>query len=227
MTRMLVVEDDTITAQELRAALEDHGFEVDHAQDGKAGLLKAAAGGYDAIILDRMLPGELDGLGVLSTLRAVGVEVPVLIVSALSAVDERVRGLKAGGDDYLVKPVEFVELTARVEALLRRRTAPTRVSRLQVGDLELDLITHRVTRAGRALDLLPREYELLEYLMRQAGQVVTRTMLFEQVWKYHYPESSNVIDVHISKLRRKIDPEGASPMIQTIRGAGYILNAAS
>lgn len=227
MTRILLVEDDPRTAAEIGAALEDHGFEVDRAEDGRAGLLKAATGGYDAIVLDRMLPGDLDGLAVLSTLRAIDVKVPVLILSALSAVDERVRGLKAGGDDYLTKPVEFIELTARLDALLRRRVAPQRESVLQVGDLEADLITHTVRRAGRTLDLLPREYRLLEYLMRQAGQVVTRTMLFEEVWHYHYQESTNVIDVHISKLRRKIDPDGTSPMIQTVRGAGYVLNAAS
>lgn len=227
MTRVLVVEDDAGTAEEIREALGDHGFEVDRAGDGKEGLLKAAAGAYDAIVLDRMLPGELDGLGVLSTLRAVGVEVPVLILSALSAVDERVRGLKAGGDDYLVKPVEFIELTARLDALLRRRLAPARSTSLRVADLEIDLTAHTATRAGRALDLLPREYQLLEYLMRQAGQVVTRTMLFEEVWHYHYPESSNVIDVHISKLRRKLDPDGTSPVIHTVRGAGYIIDAAS
>jgi DNA-binding response OmpR family regulator len=226
MTRVLIVEDDPQTAAEIAAALSDHGYEVDFASTGREGLLKAAAESYDAIVLDRMLPGGLDGLGVLSTLRAVGVEAPVLILSALSAVDERVRGLKAGGDDYLTKPFEFLELTARLDVLMRRRSVPHRETTLRVGNLEIDLLTRTVRRRGQVIDLLPREYRLLEYLMRHAGQVVTRVMLFEEVWHYHYDEPTNVIDVHIGKLRRKIDPEGSSPMIHTVRGAGYMLHAA-
>ena len=225
MTRVLVVEDDPRTADEIRAALGDHGFEVDTAANGREGILKAAADSYDAIVLDRMLPGGLDGLGVLSTLRAAGVEAPVLILSALSAVDERVRGLRAGGDDYLTKPFDFDELTCRLDVLLRRQSAPRRETTLRVGKLEMDLLTHAVRHAGKIVELLPREYRLLEFLMRHAGQVVTRTMLFEEVWNYHNIEPTNVIDVHIGKLRRKIDPESAESMIDTIRGSGYMLRA--
>jgi two-component system, OmpR family, response regulator len=225
MAKVLVVEDDSQTAADIAAALRDHGCEVDCAGTGREGLLKAAAETYDAIVLDRMLPGGLDGLGVLSTLRAAGIEAPVLILSALSAVDERVRGLKAGGDDYLTKPFEFLELTARLDALMRRRSGPQRETILRIGNLEMDLLTRTVRRAGQVIELLPREYRLLEYLLRHAGHVVTRTMLFEEVWHYHYDEPTNVIDVHISKLRRKLDPTGESPVIQTIRGAGYVLHA--
>jgi DNA-binding response OmpR family regulator len=225
MTRVLVIEDDPQTAAEIGAALGDHGFEVQRAETSREGLLKAAAEAYDAIILDRMLPGGLDGLGVLSTLRAAGVEAPVLILSALSAVDERVRGLRAGGDDYLTKPFDFFELTARIDVLLRRQKGPQRETMLRVGNLEMDLLTRTVRRGGQVIELLPREYRLLEYLMRHPGQVVTRTMLFEEVWNYHYIEPTNVIDVHIGKLRRKIDAEGAPPMIHTVRGSGYILRA--
>jgi two-component system OmpR family response regulator len=225
MTRVLIVEDDTQTAEEITAALIDHGFAVDHASTGREGLLKAAAGGFDAIVLDRMLPGGLDGLAVLATLRAAGVDAPVLILSALSGVDERVRGLRAGGDDYLTKPFDFIELTARLDVLLRRQSAPQRESILRAGKLEMDLLTHVVRYAGRLIELLPREYRLLEFLMRHAGQVVTRTMLFEQVWNYRSVEPTNVIDMHISKLRRKLDPESADPIIRTVRGAGYMLRA--
>jgi two-component system OmpR family response regulator len=226
MTRVLVVEDDPQTAEEIRAALSDHGFAVESAGNGRDGLLKAAAETYDAIVLDRMLPSGLDGLGVLATLRAAGVESPVLILSALSGVDERVRGLRAGGDDYLTKPFDFLELTARLDVLLRRHAGvPQRETMLRIGRLKMDLFTRTVSHAGKPVELLPREYRLLEFLMRHAGQVVTRTMLFEDVWNYHYIEPTNVIDVHIGKLRRKIDPDGADSMIQTVRGAGYILRA--
>src|SRR5690242_11448928 len=180
MIRVLVVEDDPQTAAEIAAALNDHGYKIDLAGTGREGLLKAAAESYDAIVLDRMLPGGLDGLGVLATLRGVGVESPVLILSALSAVDERVRGLKAGGDDYLTKPFEFLELTARLDALMRRRSVPHQETTLRVGKLEIDLLTRTVRHSGQVIDLLPREYRLLEYLMRHAGQVVTRVMLFEE-----------------------------------------------
>jgi two-component system, OmpR family, response regulator len=220
-----VVEDDPQTADEIKAALADHGFSVDHAATGRDGLLKAAAEAYDAIVLDRMLPGGLDGLGLLATLRAAGIDAPVLILSALSGVDERVRGLRAGGDDYLTKPFDFLELTARLDVLLRRQAAPQRQTTLRAGKLEMDLLTHVVQHAGRVVDLLPREYRLLEFLMRHAGQVVTRTMLFEEVWNYRSVEPTNVIDMHISKLRRKLDPDSAEPMIRTVRGAGYMLHA--
>jgi two-component system, OmpR family, response regulator len=225
MARILVVEDDTQTANEITAALGDHGFAADAASTGREGLLKAAAEPYDAIVLDRMLPGGLDGLGVLTALRAAGIEAPVLILSALSAVDERVRGLRAGGDDYMTKPFDFLELTARLDILLRRHAGPQRETVLRVGRLEMDLLKHTVRLAGEPVDLLPREFRLLEYLMRHSGQVVTRTMLFEEVWNYHYAEPTNVIDVHISKLRRKLDPDNNQPMIHTVRGAGYMLRA--
>jgi DNA-binding response OmpR family regulator len=162
-------------------------------------------------------------LGVLATLRTIGIETPVLILSALSAVDERVRGLRAGGDDYLTKPFEFVELTARLEVLIRRQTAPQRETALRVGDLQIDLLTREVRRAGQPIELLPREYRLLEYLMRHAGRVVTRTMLFEEVWGYHYDPQTNVIDVHVGRLRRKLEEGGLSQMIHTVRGSGYVL----
>jgi two-component system, OmpR family, response regulator len=183
---------------------------------------------FDLIVLDRMLPGGLDGLGVLTALRAASVSTPVLILSALSALDERVRGLRAGGDDYLTKPFEFIELTARLDALCRRRAEPpatTQEPRLRVANLEIDLLRRTVRRGERVIELVPREYALLEHLMRSAGQVITRTMLFEAVWNYAYDERTNVIEVHISRLRRKVDGEGDLPMIHTIRGAGYVLRS--
>jgi two-component system OmpR family response regulator len=225
MARILIIEDDSGTAAEIAAALTDHGHEVASAGTGRNGLLRAATEEFDAVVLDRMLPGGMDGLAVLATLRATGNEVPVLLLSALSAVDERVRGLKAGGDDYLTKPFEFLELTARLDALLRRRSGPRPETVLRVADLEMDLLTHRVTRAGQMVELLPREFRLLEYLMHHAGQVVTRTMMFEEVWHYHYDEPTNVIDVHVSKLRRKIEIADAPVLIHTVRRAGYVLRA--
>jgi DNA-binding response OmpR family regulator len=225
MARVLVVEDDTQTANEISDALGDYGFTVDCAATGREGLLKAAADAYDAIVLDRMLPGGLDGLGLLTALRAAGVEAPVLILSALSAVDERVRGLRAGGDDYMTKPFDFLELTARLDILLRRHAGPQRETTLHVGKLEMDLLKHTVSVAGKPIELLPREFRLLEYLMRHPGQVVTRTMMFEEVWNYHFAEPTSVIDVHVSKLRRKLDPDGNRPMIHTVRGSGYMLSA--
>jgi two-component system OmpR family response regulator len=226
MARVLVVEDDVRTAAEIAAALGDCGFDVDCAHTGREGLLRAAAEKYEAIVLDRMLPDGLDGLSVLSTLRTLGVHAPVLILSALSAVDERVRGLRAGGDDYLTKPFEFLELTARLEVLVRRQALPPKEVMLSVGDLEINLLSREVRRAGRLVELLPREYRLLEYLMRQADQVVTRTMLLEEVWGYHYDERTNIIDVHISKLRRKLDEGGLPSLIHTVRGSGYVLRVA-
>jgi DNA-binding response OmpR family regulator len=225
MTRVLVIEDDAQTATEIAEALGDHGYQVECAGTGREGLLKAATESFEAVVLDRMLPGGLDGLAVLATLRASGIEVPVLVLSALSGVDERVRGLKAGGDDYLTKPFEFLELTARLDVLVRRRTRPQREMELRVGTLEMDLLTRTVKRAGQPIELLPREYKLLEYLMRHAGQVVTRTMMFEEVWHYHYDEPTNVIDVHVSKLRRKIELSGMPQLIHTVRGSGYVLHA--
>ena len=225
MAHVLVIEDDLQTAQEIDAALADVGHQVDLAHNGRDGLLKAVAEHYDVIVLDRMMPGGLDGLAVLSTLRATGATTPVLILSALSAVDERVRGLRAGGDDYVAKPFDFMELTARLDALLRRREPDQAVTRFNLLNLEPDLLTHTVRRAGQLIDLLPREYRLLEYLFRNMGQVITRTMVFEAVWDYRADERSNVIDVHISRLRKKIDPDGTSPLIHTLRGSGYVFRA--
>ncbi|GLS20942.1 DNA-binding response regulator [Labrys miyagiensis] len=225
MSRILVVEDDDRTSVEIEAALGDHGHRVERVTTGREGILRAVAESYDAIILDRMLPGDIDGLGALAALRAAGVPTPVLILSALSAVDERVRGLKAGGDDYLTKPFEFLELTARLDVLMRRRSTARAETILRAGDLELDLLKHIVRRGEHIIELLPREYRLLEYLMQHMGQVVTRTMLFEEVWHYRYDEPTNLIDVHVSKLRRKIDQVGAASLIQTVRGSGYVLAA--
>jgi two-component system, OmpR family, response regulator len=225
MANILVVEDDRQTLDEIVGALSDYGFSVSTAQTGKEGLLLAAAQRFDAIVLDRMLPGDLDGLAVLKVLRGAGIKTPVLILSALSAVDERVRGLRSGGDDYLTKPFEFVELTARLDALTRRHEAAETAHRYDAGPLKVDLLAREVTCAGRSVALLPREYRLLEFLMRHAGQVVSRTMLFEAVWDYRLEERTNVIDVHISRLRRKIDPEGTLNLIETVRGSGYRLRA--
>lgn len=226
MARVLIIEDDVLTAQEIQEALADDGHQVELAADGRSGLLRAVGEDFDVIVLDRMMPGGLDGLAVLSTLRTAGIATPVLILSALSAVDERVRGLRAGGDDYLSKPFDFIELTARLDALLRRRDGPAAVTSFQMGRLEMDLLTHTVRLAGQAVDLQPREFRLLEYFFRNAGQVLTRTMVFEAVWEYRSDERSNVIDVHISRLRKKIDPDGTKPLIQTLRGSGYVLREA-
>lgn len=228
MTYVLVIEDDCATANEIEAALQDHGFTVICVDNGREGLSQAFTDRFDLIVLDRMLPGTIDGLGVLTALRAASIATPVLILSALSALDERVRGLRAGGDDYLTKPFEFIELTARLDALMRRRSVtsnPERESRLKVGKLEIDLLNRSVRRGDRVIELLPREYALLEHLMRHADQVMTRTMLFETVWNYSYDEHTNVIEVHIGRLRRKIDGEGEAQMIHTVRGAGYVLRS--
>jgi two-component system, OmpR family, response regulator len=226
MARVLVIEDDRRSSAEIAAALGDHGFDVECAYTGRDGLLKATAEKYDAIVLDRMLPGDLDGLGVLATLRTIGNETPVLILSALSGVDDRVRGLRTGGDDYLTKPFEFVELTARLDVLIRRQVIPQRETVLRVADLQVDLLTREVRRGGQVIELLPREYRLLEYLMRHGGRVVTRTMLFEEVWGYHYDPQTNVIDVHMGRLRRKLEQNGLPQIIHTVRGSGYVLRAA-
>jgi len=222
--RILVVEDDVEAAAHVSKGLREAGHVVDHALDGEVGLNMANAGDYDAYVIDRMLP-KLDGVSLLAKRRAGGDETPALFLSALGEVDDRVKGFKAGGDDYLVKPYAFPELIARVEALGRRRhTAPSSVTtRYAVGDLEIDVITRTVRRAGRKIDLQPREFRLLEYLMRHAGQVVTRTMLLENVWEYHFDPQTNVIDVHISRLRAKIDKDFDKALLKTIRGAGYTI----
>jgi two-component system, OmpR family, response regulator len=222
--KILVVEDDRDTAAYLAKGLSESGYTVDRSGDGRDGLYMASSGGYGAIILDRMLP-EMDGLALLGALRAAEIRTPALILSALGSVDDRVRGLRAGGDDYLVKPFAFSELLARLEALLRRgATAPATTS-LRIADLELDLLTRTVRRGGKSIELLPREFHLLEYLMRNAGHVVTRTMLLEHVWDYHFDPQTNVIDVHVSRLRQKIDKSFEHPLLHTVRGAGYCLRA--
>ena len=220
--RILVIEDDADTAAYMVKGLKESGYVVDHAADGRDGMFHAMSGNYDALIVDRMLPG-MDGLSVIGALRAADVRTPALILSALGAVDDRVKGLRAGGDDYLVKPFAFSELLARLEALLRRGGTPTANTKLRVEDLEMDLLTRTVRRGGQSLELLPREFRLLEYLMRHAGQVVTRTMLLENVWDYHFDPQTNVIDVHISRLRQRIDKGFPHPLLQTVRGAGYVL----
>ena len=224
--RILLIEDDPETSRFIRKGLEEAGHVVDQAGDGRQGLLLAFDAEHDAIVVDRMLPG-LDGLSIVRSLRAANRSTPVLVLSALGEVDDRVEGLRAGGDDYLVKPFALAELSARLEALARRRggggTAP--VTRLVVADLEMDLLARTVTRAGRALELKPREFRLLEYLMRHADQVITRTMLLEAVWDYHFDPQTNVIDVHVSRLRRKVDRDFGPPLIHTVRGAGYVIRA--
>jgi two-component system OmpR family response regulator len=222
--KLLVVEDDRETAAYLQKGLSESGYAVDRAGDGREGLFMASSGGYDAIVLDRMLPG-MDGLAVLGALRAADIRTPALILSALGSVDDRVKGLRAGGDDYLVKPFAFSELLARIEALLRRGQAAPATTSLRVADLELDLLTRSVKRGGKPIELLPREFSLLEYLMRNSGQVVTRTMLLEHVWDYHFDPQTNVIDVHVSRLRQKIDKNFDRPLLHTVRGAGYCLRA--
>lgn len=222
MARILTIEDDTVTAQEIIAELSSHGLEVDWVDNGEDGLRRAREGSYDAITLDRMLPGQ-DGLTLVSRLRREGVQTPVLMISALSDVDERVRGLRAGGDDYLTKPFASDEMAARIEVLLRRHAQPQApLARLSVADVEMDLIERRVRRGGHELSLLPTEFKLLEFLVRNAGQGLTRVMIFEQVWGYHFDPGTNLIDVHIGRLRRKLDLPGLPPLIHTMRGTGYV-----
>ena len=223
--KILVVEDDRETSSYLVKGLSESGYTVDRAGDGREGLFLASSAGYDVIVLDRMLPG-MDGLTMLGALRAAEIRTPALILSALGSVDDRVKGLRAGGDDYLVKPFAFSELLARVETLLRRGAMPAATTRLRVADLELDLLTRSVKRGGKTIELLPREFRLLEFLMRNAGHVVTRTMLLEHVWDYHFDPQTNVIDVHVSRLRQKIDKAFDRPLLHTVRGAGYSLRAA-
>ncbi|HTU52860.1 MAG TPA: response regulator transcription factor [Acetobacteraceae bacterium] len=221
--RILVVEDDKDVAGFVVKGLRESGHVVEHADNGRDGLFLAASEPFDAIILDRMLPGGIDGLRILETLRSQHNTVPVLFLSALGQVDDRVLGLKAGGDDYLTKPFAFAELLARVEALTRRGKGEGPVTKLAVGDLEMDLLSRSVRRAGQKIDLQPREFLLLEYLMRHAGQVVTRTMLLEGVWDYHFDPQTNVIDVHVSRLRQKVDKPFPTSLIHTVRNAGYML----
>ncbi|MEG6510072.1 response regulator transcription factor [Methyloligella sp. 2.7D] len=220
--RVLVIEDDQETASFLMRALKESGHIAEHAADGEAGLALARLNAYDVLIVDRMLP-KLDGLSVIGLLREEEVRTPALILSALDGVDERVKGLRAGGDDYLTKPYAFSELLARVEALARRTSPEEAATRLSVGDLTLDRLSHKVSRAGEQILLQPREFRLLEYLMKHAGQVVTRTMLLENVWDYHFDPQTNVIDVHISRLRSKIDKNFDTPLLHTVRGAGYTI----
>lgn len=221
--RILLVEDDMEAATYLVKGLTESGHIVEHAADGERGLQMAVSNAYDSMIIDRMLP-KRDGLSVIEELRRMGNMAPVLILSALDDVDERVTGLKAGGDDYLTKPYQLSELTARLQALTRRAQTGVQGTVLHVGDLTLDLIKHKVTRSGRNINLQPREFRLLEYLMQHTGQVVTRSMLLENVWDYHFDPQTNVIDVQISRLRSKIDKDFDSPLLHTVRGAGYKLH---
>lgn len=219
---ILIIEDDAETAEYLVRGLQESGHVTEHAADGNAGLERARQHRYDVWIIDRMLPG-LDGLSLLSQLRADGNTTPALFLTALADVDDRVSGLQSGADDYLAKPFAFTELLARLDAIVRRRNATATDTLLRVGDLELDRLQRRVTRAGRNISLQAREFRLLEYLMQHAGQVVTRTMLLEQVWGYHFDPQTNVIDVHISRLRAKLEHDFEHPLLHTIRGAGYSL----
>ena len=222
--RILVVEDDAETRAYLARALGESGYGVEATGSGREGLYLATGGGFDALILDRMLP-DLDGLSLLKSARAAGVTAPAILLTAMSAIDERVRGLRAGADDYLVKPFSVAELEARLEAVLRRPAegGEAQATRLACGDLELDLIARTAHRGGRTVELQAREFQILEYLMRRKGRVVTRTMLLEGVWNYRFDPRTNVIDVHVSRLRRKIDAPGETPLIRTVRGAGYMM----
>ncbi len=220
MSNILCVEDDATMADHIAQGLREAGYHVDIAGTGTLGLELAMAGHYAAIVLDRMLP-ELDGLTVLSRLREAGNRTPVVVLSALASLDERVKGLRAGSDDYLTKPFELPELLARLEAVQRRALPSGEITRLVEGELELDLLARRVTWTGKRIDLQPREVRLLEYLVRHRGQVVTRSMLLEGVWDYHFDPGTNVIDVHVSRLRKKLDEGGAGNIVQTVRGTGY------
>lgn len=223
--KILLVEDTERVATFVRNGLRECGHAVDHADNGRDGLFFASTQVYDAIILDRMLPGGIDGLAIIEALRKTGNTTPILILSALAEVDDRINGLRAGGDDYLVKPFAFGELTARLDALARRARGNDTETQLTVGDLRMDLLARKVSRNDKPIALQPREFALLEYLMRHAGQVVTRTMLLENVWEYHFDPQTNVIDVHISKLRQKIDAPFDTPLLHTLRGVGYRLDA--
>jgi len=223
--KVLLVEDNERVSSFVRKGLTEAGYTIDHADNGRDGMFLATGESYDAIVMDRMLPGDIDGLGIIAALRKTGSRTPILILSALSDVDERIRGLESGGDDYLVKPFAFGELLARLDALVRRANGGNSVTTLSVGDLTMDLLSRKVTRSGKTVTLQPREFKLLEYLMRHADQVVTRTMLLESVWDYHFDPQTNVVDVHVSKLRQKIDAGAERPLLRTIRNAGYMLSA--
>jgi two-component system OmpR family response regulator len=223
--KVLIVEDNERVTQFVVKGLKESGHTVDHADNGRDGMFLAASEPYDVIIMDRMLPGEIDGLAIVEALRKSGKHTPILILSALSDVDERIRGLRSGGDDYLTKPFAFGELLARLDALSRRGQGEGAQTKLEVGDLRVDLLNRKVTRGARSIVLQPREFKLLEYLMRHANQVVTRTMLLENVWDYHFDPQTNVVDVHISKLRQKIDADFERPLLRTVRNAGYTMSA--
>jgi len=225
--KLLLVEDNERVTRFVTKGLAESGHTVDHADNGRDGLFLASGERYDVIIMDRMLPGQIDGLKIIEALRHAGNQTPILILSALSDVDERIRGLRSGGDDYLTKPFAFGELLARLDILARRaQRADAATERcLEVGDLRMDLIARKVQRGSRAISLQPREFKLLEYLMRHAGQVVTRTMMLESVWDYHFDPQTNVIDVHVSKLRQKIDVGAEKPLLRTVRNAGYMIAA--
>ncbi len=223
MSRLLVIEDDTETADDISGYFRNRGYDVLHCSTGPDGLAVAGKGGLDVMVVDRLLPG-LDGLCLIDALRRAGVRTPALVLSALDGVDERIRGLRAGGDDYLGKPFALAELAARIEALLRRpASGPETV--LRIGPLELNLMTRTARRGVRVLDLLPREFQLLEYMMRRAGQTVTRTMLFEDVWNYRFTPRSNLVDVHMGKLRRKLDSDGETELLANVRGVGFVLES--
>jgi len=222
---LLLIEDDAEAARFLAKGLRESGYVVDIASDGREGLFRSTEGSYDLIIADRQLP-HFDGLSIVAMLRRSGRRTPVLILSALGSVDDRIEGLRAGGDDYLAKPFAFGELLARIEALLRRGSQPEATTRLRIADLELDLLGRKVVRSGKAIDVTSKEFQLLEFLARRAGQVVTRTMLLEAVWDLHFDPQTNVIDVHISRLRAAIDKGFERPLLHTVRGAGYVLRDA-
>ena len=221
--KMLLVEDNERVTRFVTKGLQEAGHTADHADNGRDGLFLAASERYDVIVMDRMLPGNIDGLSLISALRQSGNQTPILILSALADVDERIKGLRAGGDDYLTKPFAFGELLARLDALGRRTRQDGTVTTLEVADLKMDLLSRKVLRGARQILLQPREFKLLEYLMRHAGQVVTRTMLLENVWDYHFDPQTNVVDVHISKLRQKIELDTERPLVRTVRNAGYMM----
>ncbi len=224
--KVLLVEDNERVAKFVVKGLSEAGHTVDHADNARDGMFMTVGERYDSIIMDRMLPGEIDGLGIIEALRRTGNQTPVLILSALSDVDERIKGLRAGGDDYLTKPFAFGELLARLDALARRSQGSATETSLTVGDLRMDLLSRKVTRGERPIALQNREFKLLEYLMRHVDQVVTRTMLLESVWDYHFDPQTNVVDVHISNLRQKIEAGADRPLLRTVRNAGYMLTAA-
>jgi len=223
---ILVIEDDIETASYIKNGLKDSGYDVDHAEDGEKGLKLALNNSYNMLIVDRMLP-KMNGIDIVNAIRNEGVKTPILFLSALGNVDDKVAGLKSGGDDYLTKPFALIELLARVEALIRRDSQQSGDTFLSIGDIEMDILARTVKRQGKRVYLHPREFKLLEYLLRNANQVVTRTMLLENVWEYHFDPQTNVIDVHISRLRQKIDKPFEKPILKTIRGDGYMIKAES